>query len=170
MGSYYGTTSGLFISLAFVKRQRTKNAFHIFRGKGLPHSHLGQFIFGGLHISRDVPNKTKPGALYVCFGQKVMKNHLPARFTKLENGRKYFSSLIFSCLVAVESVDQITGFVWSFCVVSNGNAKCVGGNNVGQLGYGDSNKRGDQGHQQGNDLLNTDNGSVTGTIEQLRNS
>ncbi len=52
-----------------------------------------------------------------------------------------------------DNVIQITSGPYHNCVLSNeGNVKCWGRNNLGQLGYGDSNNRGDQSGEMGNDL------------------
>eukprot|EP01083_Nonionella_stella_P087998 244999_1 len=55
---------------------------------------------------------------------------------------------------------QISAGLEHTCALSTANkAKCFGRNNYGQLGYGDTNNRGDAPNQMNDDLLDIDLGS-----------
>jgi cysteine-rich repeat protein len=61
---------------------------------------------------------------------------------------------------------QLTGGRGRFCaLLDNGDVKCWGRNNLGQLGLGDTNDRGDQPNEMGDDLPPVELGSLAAVVE-----
>eukprot|EP01083_Nonionella_stella_P174618 605862_1 len=75
-------------------------------------------------------------------------------------GKKMRLLPLFSLRFTLNSALFITAGEYRNCALEYSRVKCFGSNNYGQLGYGDTNNRGDEPSEMGDNLLEIDLGST----------